>query len=80
MSLNELFPRPLRNAGSKAIEDAIKKAISELAGQPYEVDIQTIDFGNNSHTHMSDVVKISFSTWKVRETSNEAAQASSASA
>lgn len=79
--MNELFPRPLKNAGSKAIEDAIKKAISDLAGQPYEVDIQTIDFGNNSSTHMSDSVKISFSTWKQRETlKEEEAQASSATA
>jgi hypothetical protein len=38
------FKRHLKELGSRAIEDAIKKAICDLTGIEYEADIISIDF------------------------------------
>ena len=42
---DDIFYRPLKRAGSRAIEDALEKAICDLTGKKYDVDIITIDFG-----------------------------------
>ncbi|MGB9178079.1 MAG: hypothetical protein WCB68_02440 [Pyrinomonadaceae bacterium] len=56
--------RPLKKAGSKAIEEAITKAITELAEEEYKADIQTIDFNPSNNSWMSDTVKITLSISK----------------
>lgn len=63
-SMDDLFPRPLKQAGSRSIEDAITKAICDLTGEKYEVDIRTIDFGNDSSAWMQDTVTLTVSMQK----------------
>lgn len=55
---DDIFYRPLKKAGSRAIEDALEKAICDLTGKKYDVDIITIDFGNDSLSSTNDTVKI----------------------
>lgn len=62
--MNDLYKRPLKEAGSKAIEDALKKAICDLTGEEYELDIRTIDFGNDSHSLIWDKVSITVTMGK----------------
>lgn len=50
--------RALKEAGSKTIQDAITKAICELTGEEYEVDINSIDFDSDSGAWMRDRTKI----------------------
>lgn len=59
-----IFKRPLKDAGSKAIEDAITKAICDLTGEDYQVNIHAIDFGNDSLKSMRDIVTITLTTSK----------------
>ncbi len=61
-----LFERPLKEAGSKAIEDAITKAITELIGEEYTADVQQIDFNPENGAWMSDTVKVTVSLSKVK--------------
>jgi len=63
--MDDLYLRPLKNAGSKAIEDAIEKAICELTGKEYEVNIRAIDFGDDGLSYTQDIVKITLSASKV---------------
>jgi hypothetical protein len=55
---NEYFPRPLKDAGSKKIEDAITRAASELTGEEYEADILSLDFSPEAYSYMSDSCEI----------------------
>lgn len=52
--------RPLKDLGSKAIEEAIKKTICELTGEEYESDIITINFEPSkvSNPHLNDCVEL----------------------
>ena len=59
--------RPLKEAGSKAIEDAITRAITELAGEDYKADIKAIDFNPSDRAWMSDHVEIKLSLRKVKD-------------
>ena len=54
--------RPLKLAGSKAIEEAISKALSELTGHEYKADILSVDFEPSESAAESDTVLIKFST------------------
>jgi hypothetical protein len=65
--MSDLFRRPLKKAGSRAIEDALKKAICDLTGEKYDVDIVTIDFGNDGISSTNDTVKINLTASKVFE-------------
>lgn len=53
-----IIERPLKNLGSKAIEDTIKKAICDLTKDEYEADIVTIDFEPHQHSFIDDEVEI----------------------
>jgi hypothetical protein len=55
---DDIFRRHLKKAGSRAIEDALTKAICELAGEEYEVDIRSIDFGTDGLSATTDKVTI----------------------
>ena len=52
--------RPLKDLGSKAIEEAIKKTICELTGEEYETDIITINFEPPKvlNPHLNDCVEL----------------------
>jgi len=65
--MSELFPRPLKNAGSRAIEDALQKAMCDLTGEPYKASIHSVDFGDDVTSAMSDVVRITFTVSKERD-------------
>lgn len=62
--MDDIYKRPLKEAGSRAIEDALKKAICDLTGEEYELDIRTIDFGDDSHSFIWDRVTITLTTGK----------------
>ena len=62
----EFMKRHLKELGSKAIEDAIKKAICDLTGTEYVADIVSIDFELPSHIN-DDGVEIKLRLYKYRE-------------
>lgn len=64
-SMSELFKRPLKEAGSKAIEDVLKKAICELTGEDYEVDVSSIDFNPEAQSFLHDSVTLTLKMSKV---------------
>jgi hypothetical protein len=64
--MSDLFQRPLKEAGSKAIEEAITKAITELVGEEYQADIKAIDFNPSNTAWMSDEIEIKLSLSKVK--------------
>lgn len=66
--------RPLKDAGSKLIDEAITKAITELAGEEYKADIKTIDFEPSNMAWMSDTVEIKLSLSKVKSWFEETRQ------
>jgi hypothetical protein len=56
--MSEFNKRPLKELGSKAIQDAIQKAISELTGTEYEADVVKIDFESYPQAYAHDIVEI----------------------
>lgn len=50
--------RALKEAGSKAIQDAFSKALTELTGEEYEADINSINFDVSTGSWMEDSVQI----------------------
>ena len=53
--------RPLKELGSKVIEEAIRKAICELTGDEYESSLVSIDFEPSSifNPQLKDCVEVS---------------------
>jgi len=62
MQKNEIGYRALKELGSKAIQDAIEKAICELTGEEYQVDVNRVEFDNDTGSWMHDEVIVTFST------------------
>ena len=60
-SYDYLSTRPLKELGSKAIEEAIRKAICELAGDEYDSNLVSIDFEPSSifNPQLKDCVEVS---------------------
>jgi len=52
--ITEMYSRPLKKAGSREIEAAIQKAISDMAGQEYEASVSYIDFDVSPNSSMGD--------------------------
>ena len=66
-TFEEIMKRHLKEQGSKAIENAIKKAICELTGIEYETDIISIDFEPCMNAHFDDKTEIKLRLNKKRE-------------
>ena len=66
-TFEEIMKRHLKELGSKAIEDAIKKAICDLTGIEYEADIISIDFEPSMNAHFDDKTEIKLRLNKKRE-------------
>jgi hypothetical protein len=56
--MSDFIQRPLKELGSKAIQEAIQKAITELTGTEYEADVVAIDFEASQHAYSHDIVDI----------------------
>jgi hypothetical protein len=56
--MSDFIKRPLKELGSKAIQDAIEKAISESAGEEYDAYVTSIDFEADKYSSIYDIVDI----------------------
>lgn len=59
--------RCLKELGSRAIEDAIKKAICDLTGVEYNADICAIDFEATSRESSFETVEIKLKLNKITD-------------
>ncbi len=65
--IDEIYPRHLKNAGSKAIQDAITKALTELTGEEYKVSVDLINFESNISSYEYDETKINITAIRVKD-------------
>ena len=63
-SWDELTRRPLKTVTPEQIETAFAKALQELTGQAYEVDLLRMDLNNGSDAWFSDKTHIDFKVSK----------------
>jgi len=61
MKKGDVGYRALKELGSKAIQDALTKAICELTDEEYRVDVNSIDFDADTGSWMHDDTKITIS-------------------
>lgn len=67
MEKGEMGYRALKELGSKAIQDALTKAISELTDEDYRVDINSIDFDAHPGSWEHDETKITINVRRKRD-------------
>lgn len=63
-SWDELTRRPLKTVTPEQIETAFAKALQELTGQAYDVDLLQMDLNNGSDAWFSDRTLIDFKVSK----------------
>jgi hypothetical protein len=63
-SWDELTRRPLKTVTPEQIEKAFAKALQELTGQAYDVDLLRMDLNNGSDARFSDKTLIDFKVSK----------------
>jgi hypothetical protein len=66
MEKGEMGYRALKELGSKAIQDALTKAMCELTDEDYRVDVNSIDFDANTGSWMHDETKITINVRRER--------------
>jgi hypothetical protein len=67
MEKGEIGYRALKELGSKAIQDALTKAICDLTDEDYRVDVNSIDFDADTGSWMHDETKITISVRRKRD-------------
>ena len=53
-SWDEIFSRPLKKVSLQQVEQAFSKALEELTGQQYTVDVQKMDLNPDSNAWTTD--------------------------